>query len=153
MLNNTLIGYKPIIYTNNNMETIKKPTKRAEKEINKPQLLVKYNDHIICQRFFSARNLDKYKADMPYKLEQITSLLHQHLCKEADAVRERYGNNNESLSDPTKPVILNIITLLENKELGNEYLDITSLPNRVKFHVNIKPVLDEFYAILRDDNI
>ena len=135
------------------METKRTYTKRSEKEINKPQLLVKYNDHIICQRFFSARNLDKYKANMSYKLEQIIILLFQHLCKEADAVRERYGNNNETLSNPNSPVILNIITLLDNKELGNEYLDITTLPNRVKFHVNIKPVLDEFYTILRDDNI
>lgn len=117
-----------------------------KQDVNQPQLVIRYNNHIICQRYFPARDLDKYTANMSDKLLDVTDVIHQHLCEDANKVKEHFGIRTK-VSDV--PVILRITTLLDNHELLSENLDISTLPDRVKFKVNVKPVLNKIYDILR----
>lgn len=95
---------------------------------------------VICKRFFNDFTLE-FLNDTPAKTSKILTLIHQDLILNSLPFNHEYKTNDlitisiDVLSD-------------ENTLVTNDELDISSIPDKFKFNINIKHLLKNISNIL-----
>ena len=100
--------------------------------------ITKRREAIICQRYFKDRN-DNYLNDSQTKTDAILNSIVAMITNQSDELPTWTPNGNNKKGD----ISLKLTIMFKDEVLGEQSVDISHLHNRIKYRVNIRPIIPQ----------